>query len=1225
MRRSATGNVVILSALVGLAVGSPCAPNIPYQGGVCSGHGKCTIEDAVHKGCVCDLTTWTGSTCDTISNHYMFPTSGPSIGGTKIAFVVFDFEPGWQNMNLDQYRHNQGQLVVSFVSDVDSSVQLSNAYVMNEPWHREPGKALGWAATAPTFLRNYGEGYHVYDDLATNPSQLPKNMMPDGIISNGTTWAFEVTAPQLRAGTYTLKLQLHSLNAAAILKWPMSTKWTSDDGLAFVQDVQPRIAQRDGTTSLTLTGEGFSVGPTPSPPWTPADAGKAYPPLHDLIVQLSIGPGLYSTIHDPKFLFTEKPLSDGTPQYRYKPGEVPWRAWWPARKHYYPRFTVVSSTKIIAQMTGILWPLNTANTTIEVAVTKNRQNIWRCQFEAFYSTNAAFKSILPSSLAYLSSPSLDRWRPRTYEGMLVPRTRSVKVCVQGQNIVNSGVLGAAMIALDDHQGDFPAGTFLGKANGQYVSSSEFCFYTPGPAYTFTRNDYPKQLCQSRASSVCECESWSVHNPDWGYDGACCMRPKESSQPKPWCYCKDKMHYTTRSGVYNGEKFSGMKDMLPLWAECDLRFAPQMTFRTDLLLTLNRTYGDYIVHPLKLYHYEDPVVVSVRPQNVSFWHMTNLSVRGHGFIDSSSLAARVYINGSHVPIPINITYHSPYHVSVIAPSTYVHNVSISSKLEFSLNGQDWHLTGSYVYGIPVYYDVRPANLEIAGGVSVTISGGRFMPTQDIGVRLRTKRGLSAELLRLQGELSRQKQLLADAKATENSLRQRATLINVWDATELRRMELEAFEHVRFLEVKVSEVEARVNKALSCLSSPTYTQPAIFVSKRVLTFKAPPMCLPDVHVFVEVDVSHNVTVGDWGYQMDVLSLSYYDRLYVPSGDPPQIFLERGQVRTERGAAEIGTFDMGMDQNYADSLQVPPAILGDESKKLNRQNKMWSGSQGQDIGHTEVCKYLYRAKGYPQGRSLHEQSQDHGEYKKDRYNGKGVHDSDPHFQVPPHFYHQLHREQYVTLSRSELPDWHGVIFGGQQQLPNNYHLSIIGGGEVPTPREVEKQCNITTRCTVWQDSWQQNWTLPNMTYEVVHCYKIRKEPLISDGKRDGYLKKFNSSGGEIWSVRMGGIDNDHLRAMTADRWGNLYIIGDFLGSNITFDSKVLKQMVDTRAKDTLSPQNLTQASRRIKKLLIAKYNSGGEFVVAAEVAACFLDGCTATSISVDDFGNVYITGEG
>jgi len=107
------------------------------------------------------------------------------------------------------------------------------------------------------------------------------------------------------------------------------------------------------------------------------------------------------------------------------------------------------------------------------------------------------------------------------------------------------------------------------------------------------------------------------------------------------------------------------------------------------------------------------------------------------------------------------------------------------------------------------------------------------------------------------------------------------------------------------------------------------------------------------------------------------------------------------------------------------------------------------------------------------------------------------------------------------------------------------------------------------------------------------------------------------------MGGIDNDHLRAMTADRWGNLYIIGDFLGSNITFDSKVLKQMVDTRAKDTLSPQNLTQASRRIKKLLIAKYNSGGEFVVAAEVAACFLDGCTATSISVDDFGNVYITG--
>jgi hypothetical protein len=45
------------------------------------------------------------------------------------------------------------------------------AYEMETPWaaeqNKRPGAALGWAALAPTYVRNYGEGYHIYDDDQT--------------------------------------------------------------------------------------------------------------------------------------------------------------------------------------------------------------------------------------------------------------------------------------------------------------------------------------------------------------------------------------------------------------------------------------------------------------------------------------------------------------------------------------------------------------------------------------------------------------------------------------------------------------------------------------------------------------------------------------------------------------------------------------------------------------------------------------------------------------------------------------------------------------------------------------------------------------------------------------------------------------------------------------------------------------------------------------------------
>jgi len=1164
----------------------------------------------------------------------MFPDKGTNLGETKVAFVFFGFED--VRLNFATGFAMYGNLKIVFKTPDGVLPAISEkviGYQISHPWDTtqgHPGSAMGWAKNAPTIGgASYGDGYHIYDDRKTWLQDKAINTMSNGQVcsDNGVyckAMAMEVTLPLLDPGTYDVHLELAV--GTNVKKFKLMKTFTVYGGEALVTAVEPRVVTRDGLTSITVAGLGFHTAGEPDPgEWMNGLAGP-FKPLLNMNLQLSIGPSPFSAEHDVRHVFTKQPKSDGTPQYQIYTGLAPTNPFWKARVSYYPAFTVApgpnSTTLLTVSMNGITWPVCTANNTVQIAVSGNRQNQILSTMSAYFPS-ASFHGYEPQSRSYLLKPTINDWRPSYHDGVLVPRSRSIQVCVTGKGIMDTGRIHVMMLSPGNAQGTMKEGTVVGEANGTYVSPTKFCFNTPGPNYKFAKQHYPRQVCQTQATSSCVCENWKKKRPHWGLDNACCMQPQNLPWTGPWCFCMKNIRYTNDDGTltakWNSAHPKPEKEKQELKQVCDLRYAPQATYNTQVMLVLDKQAADYVSHPMYLYHYEDPEVLAVTPTNASFAEYTKLTVFTKGMIDSSTLKARVFIGGSAVGIPITVTYNSPIMLTVMVPPTAVLSSSVSADFEFSLNGQEWHRTGKYTYGIPYYNSIYPNNLEAGGGAVITIAGAQFLNTSDIGVRLRTMKFLNLEVQRLTTEKARQTALLASVQTLESSLRS-TSYDNVWDATERRRLELHAYEHQKFLPLRIAEVQAKIDKALVCLQNPSYTVKATLVNKRKITFVAPVTCVPDVTLTADVDVTHNMAANEPGFQKDMLRVTLYERTRTPSADPPQVMLGRQKVRTERGSAEVGSFEEVAKLNTAhNSPTESPAMSGTHDQKMNRQYR-----EAGEFAHTQVCKYMFTSTlhNYPRTRDAHDNKPLQTVFVKDRYNAKGSVDSEPHMQVPPQMHHQLRRENYKTAQRGPGASEYSIYKGGQDSLYKQDYVTRRFG-ELPMPRELEKQCLASSQCQVFQDSWRKDWTMPSMTYEVVHCYKIKREPAISSGKRDGFLAKFNSTGHKIWEVRMGGAENDDLNAVTTDRWGNLFTAGQYYSNNITFDSKVLKQMVDTRRMVKLKDSDLTQTSTSIRKLLLTKHNTAGEFIMTTEIAACFKDSCSVESIDADDLGNTFVTG--
>ena len=114
-----------------------------------------------------------------------------------------------------------------------------------------------------------------------------------------------------------------------------------------------------------------------------------------------------------------------------------------------------------------------------------------------------------------------------------------------------------------------------------------------------------------------------------------------------------------------------------------------------------------------------------------------------------------------------------------------------------------------------------------------------------------------------------------------------------------------------------------------------------------------------------------------------------------------------------------------------------------------------------------------------------------------------------------------------------------------------------------------------------------------------------LTSRGGFDVFVAKYNSRGEYQWAFGIGGQNTDVGRDIEIDESGNVYVAGDFEGSNIDFNPS------QTEA------ANLTSNNRDV---FIAKYNSNGQYQWAKNFGGSGSD--ISWSVAYTN-NNIYITG--
>lgn len=114
-----------------------------------------------------------------------------------------------------------------------------------------------------------------------------------------------------------------------------------------------------------------------------------------------------------------------------------------------------------------------------------------------------------------------------------------------------------------------------------------------------------------------------------------------------------------------------------------------------------------------------------------------------------------------------------------------------------------------------------------------------------------------------------------------------------------------------------------------------------------------------------------------------------------------------------------------------------------------------------------------------------------------------------------------------------------------------------------------------------------------------------LISQGFKDIFVCKLNSSGNFVWAKRMGDANDDEGLSIACDATGNVYTTGYFMGAP-DFDP---------------GAGTTTLTSNGAYDIFISKLNSSGTYVWAKSIGASTED--CGKSIAVDALGNVYTTG--
>lgn len=126
-----------------------------------------------------------------------------------------------------------------------------------------------------------------------------------------------------------------------------------------------------------------------------------------------------------------------------------------------------------------------------------------------------------------------------------------------------------------------------------------------------------------------------------------------------------------------------------------------------------------------------------------------------------------------------------------------------------------------------------------------------------------------------------------------------------------------------------------------------------------------------------------------------------------------------------------------------------------------------------------------------------------------------------------------------------------------------------------------------------------------------------LTSNGDNDIYICKYNSTGGLVWAVNIGGTYADNSNSIALDASGNVFVTGSFMGT-VDFDPGTGSTTYTSVPNTTVVYKTFI---RERNDIFILKLNNSGSFVWAKAIGAGGDD--VGNSITLDPSNNVIITG--
>ena len=115
-----------------------------------------------------------------------------------------------------------------------------------------------------------------------------------------------------------------------------------------------------------------------------------------------------------------------------------------------------------------------------------------------------------------------------------------------------------------------------------------------------------------------------------------------------------------------------------------------------------------------------------------------------------------------------------------------------------------------------------------------------------------------------------------------------------------------------------------------------------------------------------------------------------------------------------------------------------------------------------------------------------------------------------------------------------------------------------------------------------------------------------LTSNGDGDFFIARYDTSGNNVWAKSAGGISLDYGRAITADKFGNIYVTGNFSSDYFHISGWFIS--------NTWYPWKFD--------IFIVKYDTSGN--AGWVKSAGGVDNDLSKSITTDNLGNVYLTGQ-